>query len=1017
MIAGIKHIIYKILTARIILKGRDLRIGTLLLFFWFFVLPCFSQATFSTVQDGIWEDGLTWGNASPGTAGVDWPSNIDNAVVSDNITTTGPRTVNDLKINSDGILNSAGGLFSINGNYYNDGTHSSTLVIGLTSAIAGKTIDGNGLTTTSNTFRIYNSNHTVLSSANLTFNCDIVYYSNNLTLTNNGSVVVNGNININTGVTGSVWTNASNSFLGISNSIASQIILNSSAVGNTVEYLGTVQNIVTPSASAYYNLTISGSNTKTQVAALTINGNLHVAGSATLYTSQYQITGNGSGTFQMAGGTTLRLGNSVNATSVAFPTNFITANIALNANSTVIYQSTGNQNISAVPVYGNLTTATAGIKTLSNDITVNGNILIGGGSTLDVSNINNYDITLLGNWDHQGTFEKRLGTIIFSGSNNQTIKSAFSPEDFFNITVNKPAGVVQPFDDSHDIRALNGGDFTILQGTFETAGNNLDVTGFSTISGTLSTNSTTGSANLINVDLSGGTIGSTTSTGAVTISGTLSMPDGNGVIGRVDLTVSGATTVANPRTLSFTDTNGTKIFAGPVTVNGIWNNSANEDIEFRNGLTHSGTSFNSGTGTYSFAANTPQTLDGITDITFNGNVTVSGVGVILNNAKTTIIKGTLGGDGTWNNNSGSVLNYENAIAPMAGGTFSVNTNSNIVNYTSALPQDIRAGNYHNLTTSGGGTKTLLGNTTVSNGILTMTSGNIITGGNILILDNPSPVALSYSSGILIGNFERFINTTGQNYLYPVGTASQIHSLTVNFADLTNGSMRVSFQATDPAGSGLPVWDTDGQIIQNEFNDGFWTALALNSLSSNNYSLTLDATGFNDPYDINSSTRVIKRTDTGAWLVDGSPGTVIGSLLERTGCNGIDNVSGTQFGAGTGNCFVFTDQPDPVTDCQGGSVNFSVSVISGLGGILYQWYKDGAKLSDVGNISGATLNTLSISNLTFSDEASYYCLVTDNCSSQASQAAFLTIPRPAAALGYRFQKTITFDHTKVSGVSD
>src|SRR4030042_3117200 len=66
----------------------------------------------------------------------------------------------------------------------------------------------------------------------------------------------------------------------------------------------------------YYNLTISGSGTKTMGAALTVNGNLAINGSAILATNTYQITGNLFGTFTMTAGTGLNLGNSGFATAV-----------------------------------------------------------------------------------------------------------------------------------------------------------------------------------------------------------------------------------------------------------------------------------------------------------------------------------------------------------------------------------------------------------------------------------------------------------------------------------------------------------------------------------------------------------------------------------------------------------------------------------------------------------------------------------------------------------------------------
>ena len=265
---------------------------------------------------------------------------------------------------------------------------------------------------------------------------------------------------------------------------------------------------------------------------------------------------------------------------------------------------------------------------------------------------NTYSITVYGNWTHDATatFNEDNGTVIFSGGNNQLIDGN-PTETFYNLTVNKTGGTVQPIDNGTDINVDVS--FTITAGTFETAGNTLTVSGNSVIAGTLSTNDATGIANLnSNVNLSGGTIGSTANTGTVNIAGTLTMPSGNGTIGRVNLNVSGTTTIAATRTLNFTDVNGTKIFTGLVTNNGNWTNSSNEDIELRGGLTNSGTSFTSGTGTYSFTTNT-QTLGGSSAITFDGPVTVTAYNLTM--PTTATIKGVLGGTGTWNNNNGSVL--------------------------------------------------------------------------------------------------------------------------------------------------------------------------------------------------------------------------------------------------------------------------------------------------------------------------------------------------------------------------
>ena len=158
--------------------------------------------------------------------------------------------------------------------------------------------------------------------------------------------------------------------------------------------------------------------------------------------------------------------------------------------------------------------------------------------------------------------------------------------------------------------------------------------------------------------------------------------------------------------------------------------------------------------------------------------------------------------GAWNNDNTSILNYENSLAPKVK-TFSVNTAGNIVNYSGAADQNIRPETYHNLTISGESNKSISDNTIV-NGILNMTSGNVTTGPNTLILQNSDFTSLNYTSGVIIGQFERFIDQTSQNYFFPVGIAGQIHSLTCNFLDLTNGSLLVEYFSDDPGNSGLPL---------------------------------------------------------------------------------------------------------------------------------------------------------------------------------------------------------------------
>jgi gliding motility-associated-like protein len=266
--------------------------------------------------------------------------------------------------------------------------------------------------------------------------------------------------------------------------------------------------------------------------------------------------------------------------------------------------------------------------------------------------------------------------------------------------------------------------------------------------------------------------------------------------------------------------------------------------------------------------------------------------------------------------------------------------------------------------------------TAAAGTLYMNSGNINTGANTFILSNPVSSALNYTAGIIIGRFERFINTTSINYLFPVGTTAQIHSITANFVNLTAGSLLVQYIAGDPGNSGLPLTDGDGSRITNQFTSGYWSALAKNSLASTNYRIDLEATGFG-PYTINAGTRVIKRTDAGgSWLLNGTHSDAVGTVVKRTGMSGIYNSGGgTQFGIGRSGPGILT-QPTNQTLCENAGTSFSVTA-SGYPTLIYQWYKaPNTPLTEGGRFTGTNLSAVNIASVVLSDAGNYYCIVTD-----------------------------------------
>ena len=88
----------------------------------------------------------------------------------------------------------------------------------------------------------------------------------------------------------------------------------------------------------------------------------------------------------------------------------------------------------------------------------------------------------------------------------------------------------------------------------------------------------------------------------------------------------------------------------------------------------------------------------------------------------------------------------------------------------------------------------------------MTSGNINTGSNVMILSPTSVGSLIRTSGTIIGRFTRGVITPGVNYLFPVGTASYYRPAIFNFSSLASATnITAQFVAASP-GAFTPYLD-------------------------------------------------------------------------------------------------------------------------------------------------------------------------------------------------------------------
>ena len=95
------------------------------------------------------------------------------------------------------------------------------------------------------------------------------------------------------------------------------------------------------------------------------------------------------------------------------------------------------------------------------------------------------------------------------------------------------------------------------------------------------------------------------------------------------------------------------------------------------------------------------------------------------------------------------------------------------------------------------------------------------------------------------------------------------------------------------------------------------------------------------------------------------------------------------GSGATSLF-FTAHPGGRIANQGTAVSFSAAA-SGNNGFTYQWQKNGSPLSNGGNVSGATTDTLTLSNIQDADQAAYSVVISSpGATSVTSRAASLDV---------------------------
>lgn len=725
----------------------SLRYRPFLIFLFFLPRLVFSQSVgdYRAIADGNWTTLATWEYYSGSWgAATDYPGqNVGTGNV--DIQNSYDVTLNVSPANAIGSLN----MTCTNTN--TSLTFGGAYVLNVTGAITYTGPTSNGI---SNTISVASGTLTCASVSMPTLNNDAKdCYLN----ASSGTITVSGDLTMNStdaDRNAVVFTGAGS--LQVAGSMTGGGFVSSGS--ETVEFTSAgASNIA---GYTFYNLTISGAGTKTLTGGLTVANTLNIsAGTLEVTNCNFSVGGNATidGTFSdnnSSGANTFSRDVTINGTWLASGNDAysIVGNLTNNGtftSGTGKYTFTGAgktfEGTNAITFSGGVVEV-AGSYTNNTTVNItrtNAGALQGAGSwtqAASASSILNYagsTITISGGFDVDGAGN----TVNYNRSGNQTV---FTPTGSTYHHLKATIGNTKTL--SGDITV--NGDLTIDVATLATVAFNIDVTGSTTISNAGQLRFTgLGTATLPSLTLSNGTVDGTTN-GACNVT-TLTVAAAGGTIDLVDLTVSGATTLNGDLTVS--NTTGTKIFAGAVTLNAGTNFTSTITtvgiLIFQGGITHNGNSFTA--EETSFNTNS-QALGGSGSLDFAGVVTVTGV-TLTNNTTVNITStaaGSLDGTGTWTQGATGTLNY-------AGQTMTINTLNasaagNTVNYNRGGAQTIfaaSAGSYHHLKVTVSGTKTLsnIAAAYYANGDLTIDAATLATGG--VDIDDVGGTAIITNAGI------------------------------------------------------------------------------------------------------------------------------------------------------------------------------------------------------------------------------------------------------------------------------
>lgn len=538
--------------------------------------------------------------------------------------------------------------------------------------------------------------------------------SNASGVTLGATTTASGDLTISSGATLDV--SASNYGLLVGGNWANSGTFNAQA--GTVTFNGTAaQAISGASLTPFFNLTIA--NTTVAVSSsvnLDVTGTMTVNANATFSPAAAVVLNNTTTQGTLTGSGTIQVTRAATTADLVSQYKFSTRTLtALAAN----YAGAGDQTVNStasVGNYGSLTVSGSGTKTLGGAVTVNGDLTIAAGTLTTSGNAlsasgnlsvvgtltpSSSTVTIGGNMSGGGTLTANTSTFIFNGAGNQTIDISSLANDFYNLTISKSSGAA-----SLTGNATVGGALTITQGEFIVGNFTIEVTGATSVSGTLTISGTGGNKTFTgDVTINNGGTWNETAAEVVAFAGNLQNDgaftalggshtfSGNKTIGGNNAIAIPAVSISNIRV-----NNGTLTVSTTIGGSGTLQQGAGATLNF-GGTTISPTLTATAAGnTVNYNGTAAQTVKATTysNLILNGGggstVKSMGSGIAVNGnlsiaptvaAQASIVAGqnlvvnslTLGGapqvSGTWGSTSSSAVNQNNTYFAATTGILTV----------------------------------------------------------------------------------------------------------------------------------------------------------------------------------------------------------------------------------------------------------------------------------------------------------------------------------------------------------